>query len=353
MELFQKINSVWQEVTLEEFLVDLNFNKENTMNNGMKKSTLQALLRTKISAWLESIEDLSLRASAANDVILSGGAIASGLMGEKINDYDLYFRTQDTAFAIAEYYCGKFKAGPKGSICNVTPTAVREDVTNSKGFTENRVLIRVKSAGAVSSADAEYKYFESQSEVAVEDFFMARSAEKPIELVEELQEIVSLKTEKRYRPVFLTDNAISLSDKVQLVIRFSGEPDELHENYDFIHAMCYYDYRKDELNIPKEALESMMSKTLVYGGSLYPIASLFRIRKFISRGWRINAGQMLKIIFQASKLDLEDLPTLREQLLGVDMAYMHQLISHLNNKEPGQKIDSIYFAKLVDEVFEK
>jgi hypothetical protein len=144
-----------------------------------------------------------------------------------------------------------------------------------------------------------------------------------------------------YRPVFLSENAITLSDKVQLVVRFYGEPSQLHENYDYAHAMCYYKYATDELSCPQEALECMLSKTLIYKGSLYPLASIFRLRKFIARGWRISAGQMLKIMFQISKLDFSDSKVLYEQLIGVDQAYMHQLIRALENREPGTRIGQL------------
>ncbi len=116
--------------------------------------------------------------------------------------------------------------------------------------------------------------------------------------------------------------------------------------------MCYYDYGSGELVLHPEALEAILSKTLIYKGSLYPIASVFRVRKFIQRGWRITAGQLLKIIWQINEIDLKDPKVLREQLLGVDQAYMHQLLRALETKESNQKIDATYIAKLVDEIFE-
>ena len=102
--------------------------------------------------------------------------------------------------------------------------------------------------------------------------------------------------------------------------------------------------------LPQESLEAMLSKSLIYKGSLYPLASMFRCRKFIARGWRITAGQMLKIAHQISNVDLNDRAVLREQLIGVDMAYMEQLLTALQNHKG--KIDETYLAQLVDEIFE-
>src|SRR3546814_1364029 len=43
-----------------------------------------------------------------------------------------------------------------------------------------------------------------------------------------------------YRPVFMSTNAITLSDKIQIVLRFYGEADAIHENYDFVHCTNYW-----------------------------------------------------------------------------------------------------------------
>jgi hypothetical protein len=100
-------------------------------------------------------------------------------------------------------------------------------------------------------------------------------------------------------------------------------------------------------------LKALMSRTLIYKGSLYPIASLFRIRKFLNRGFRISAGQMLKIVWQVNELNLSDRDVLREQLLGVDMAYMHQLIAALQDVKAHEKVDGTYLAEIIDTIFDE
>ena len=217
----------------------------------------------------------------------------------------------------------------------------------------------MKSAGVAGEDQAPYQYFESSTEGDTDDFMASLQSEEisggdgsVAEAVAAAADVTDKNKKGSYRPVFLSENAITLSDKVQLVVRFYGEPSQLHENYDYAHAMCYYKYATDELSCPQEALECMLSKTLIYKGSLYPLASIFRLRKFIARGWRISAGQMLKIMFQISKLDLSDSKALYEQLIGVDQAYMHQLIRALENREPGTRIDATYLASLIDQIFE-
>ena len=75
-----------------------------------------------------------------------------------------------------------------------------------------------------------------------------------------------------------------------------------------------------------------------------------RLRKFIARGWTINAGQILKMCFQLSQLDLTDIATLEDQLTGVDTAYFVQLISRLKQNDP-EKVNAAYLIEIVDRMF--
>lgn len=319
---------------------------------GMKASTIKIVLNKKLNNWLDSILDEGVRKVARENVIVTGGAIASMLQGDAPNDYDIYFKTQESTKIIAEYYVGQFNAGnPISSAPGVKtyqPTVQIRKMMNCKGVEEERVLVYMKSAGVAAEDQEEYKYFESRPEIE-SDEFIDSLVKDPLEVAAEYQEKMHPKR-VAYRPVFFSENAITLSDKIQIVIRFYGSPDQIHENYDYSHCMCWYDMHTNHLELKKEAVEAILSKSLVYRGSLYPLASIFRLRKFISRGWRITAGQLLKICWQISELDLKNPTVLREQLIGVDQAYMTQLLSAL--KENNGKVDATYLAKLVDEIFE-
>lgn len=314
---------------------------------GRKKSGIRRELRAKIGDWLDSITDENVKAMAERGTIVTGGSIASMLLGEQVNDYDVYFRDKETAIAVANYYVIDFnnrksKKIDDGAVVQDTieyvPYVKTDTIVNIKGQTEERVIIYMKSAGVAGEDQEAYQYFESQPAEAAEAF-----AESLIREVAEEGD--------KYRPVFLSQNAITLSNKVQLVIRFFGEPDQIHDNYDYVHAMCYYDYHKDELVLPAEALEALLSRTLIYRGSLYPIASIFRMKKFLERGWRITAGQQLKIMWQISEINMSDPTTFMEQLTGVDQAYMWQLIQSLKDVDP-TKINSAYVSTIIDRIFD-
>jgi hypothetical protein len=314
----------------------------NDIKYGRKRNGIEKHLNAKVNEWLESIKDETVRGLARKNTIVTGGSIASMLLGESVNDYDIYFRDIETTQAVARYYVDQFNKvnnleTADGVAESCAPQVNVEDVTNIKGQVETRVLIYMKSAGVASEEQGTYDYFEMRGEDEQDSF------------------VDSLKPDddagkERYRPVFLSANAITLSDKVQLVVRFYGEPDQIHDNYDFVHAMCYWDHFNHELHLPAEALESMLSRTLSYRGSLYPIASIFRAKKFIERGWRISAGQLLKIIWQISEIDMTDFDILREQLTGVDQAYLWQLVSALKDVDPST-INSTYVVAIIDKIF--
>lgn len=309
---------------------------------GRKRSGIKKEIEAKLKDWFATIDDEVLRKKVEKNTIVTGGCIASMLLGEKVNDFDIYFRDQATTVAVAEYYVAKFneknKVDVAEGVTHYEPKVQTATITNIKGEAENRVLIYMKSAGVAAEEQVEYDYFEMQ---ATDDKLNA--------FVEALAEAEN-DTKDKYRPVFLSQNAITLSHKLQIVIRFFGEPTEIHRNYDFQHAMSYYDSGSAEMVLPAEALECMLSRTLIYKGSLYPICSIFRAKKFIERGWRISAGQLLKIMWQISELDLKNMETLREQLAGVDAMYFYQLMQAVKELD-ATKIDSTYIAVIIDRIF--
>ena len=105
-------------------------------HRGMQAKTIRKILRSKLENWLESITDQSLVGDIKRDVIVTGGSITSMLLGEKINDYDVYFKTKETTKKVAEYYVSKFNSinNTKG-LCtrDWTPEVREATIANCKG----------------------------------------------------------------------------------------------------------------------------------------------------------------------------------------------------------------------------
>lgn len=293
----------------------------------MQDKTIKKNLSKKINDWLFTITDVEVRELVRRNIIVTGGSIASMIMGDPVKDYDIYLRTKEATKALANYYCELFrKLNPNAPQIEVKEVTLK----NIKDEEEVRIVNWINSSGVAK--DEDYNTDEDQDEDQNDP---SNEDDSP---------------KGKYVPVFISENAITLSNKIQIVTRFYGEPKEIHRNYDFVHACCYYDYCKNELNTPQDALRSMQSKTLRYTGSLYPVCSLFRLRKFISRGWKVSAGEILKIALQISQIDLTDLKILREQTTGVDATYFFMFINAVeqNNLE---KITTEYLSTVLDRVF--
>ena len=269
----------------------------------MKDKTIRRILHKQLTSWIDSIEDKKLRTLVYQDCILTGGAIVSYLQQQDPNDFDIYFKTRSTAEAIAQYYIEKF-------------------LYKNDDWDEEEIFLLPE------------KEYPNQVKIFVRS-----------------EGIATKPKSGKFSPIFLTSNAITLSNKIQLIFRFYGPIKEIHKNYDFIHCTCSYDYQLNKLNLPSPALVSILTKELKYVGSLYPVCSMFRLRKFIQRQWTINAGEMLKIALQINQLDLFNPEVLEDQLIGVDTTYFRILISEIKKLKEKEELSINYIAGIIDKIF--
>lgn len=314
----------------------------------MKAKTISSIINKKIKDWIDSIEDENVQKLVRNNTIVTGGCIASMLLNEDVNDFDVYFKNKETALAVAKYYVARFKVkNKKGIDC---PIFIENQY-------EDRVKIVIKSAGVASEngTDKEYEYFETNPDDSdnasqyVTDI-MTDSGE-----IEDAYEDLNEKAQEiedgpKYRPIFMSTNAITLSHRIQIIIRFFGSPEEIHENYDFVHCTNYWASWDSKLYLNKPALEAILARELRYVGSKYPLCSILRMRKFIKRGWTINAGQILKAALQLNDMNLHEPSVLEDQLVGVDSAYFAEIIKKTKERDP-EKIDRAYLIEVIDRLF--
>lgn len=310
----------------------------------MKKKTINSVICKKFDEWLESIKDENVRKLVQANSIVTGGCIASMLLKEQVNDFDFYFTNKETTKAVAEYYVKQWNEANGDDGYVLDGAVVNENNPDMKGgvalnMTPDRIKIIFESAGV------------AKEEGAIDD-------ENEIEEWPDGKAAVPDETKPKYRPIYLSNNAITLSNKIQIVIRFYGDPDNIHQHYDYIHCTNYWLSKTRELTLKQPALESLLARELRYVGSKYPLASVIRTRKFIKRGWTINAGQYLKMAFQISKLNLSDISVLEDQLTGVDVAYFITLIDALQKhfekeKSEGREfvLDYGYLSTIIDKIF--
>lgn len=346
----------------------------------LKTKTINAVINKKINEWLNSIDDKNLVKKIKNDIIVTGGAITSMLLNEPVNDFDIYFKTKSSLKLISEYYTKIFNDNNKNEFNKIkkplhawvldgedvdlwkqNKKRLSEFAFDYSDFTYNEVLdnedTRIIVSDMIVNTDKDRIKIIINSDGIAEDSDIKADVNeydinKYIEALEDADSITLTKTKNKYQPIFLSSNAITLSNDIQIVVRFYGNIEEIHGNYDFVHATNYWTYNTGTvLNL--RALEATINKELFYIGSKYPICSLVRTRKFIKKGWQINAGQYVKMAFQISKLDLENISVLEDQLVGVDSLYFLRFINTLKNdsKQNGFILNQEYLSTVLDKIF--
>lgn len=301
----------------------------------MQLKTIKQTIIKKLEDWLSTINNDSLRKDIRDNLLVSGGSIANMFLKEPVNDYDIYIKDMNVLKRLAEYYTDPFRnemfimdgRNKKESIAeyygNDFPEEILEDKSGlfasaMRNMTEDRIRIF---------------FLRKDSGFRVSDEWKASEANK----------------DKKYLPSFYSANAISLTDDIQIVLRFHGDSEKIHSTFDFVHPTNYFTF-EEGLVTNKEALTCLLTKQLKYQGSFYPLTSIIRVRKFLKRGWNINAGELLKIMFQISELDLKNPDVLEEQLIGVDVAYFSTLVNILRGK--GDKdFNYAYLSAIIDKVF--
>lgn len=339
----------------------------------MQRKTIEKVLSQKFNDWIKTIKDEKVKELVKRNSIITGGCITSMFLGEEVNDYDVYFTNRKTVIAVADYYVKLFNKKNKSrvaklvtfnefnKILNVATTAMEDELVEEENqllnleVEENKnQLSKEELKKLISEDDSKFESIDVEKEMEKEDGDRIAIFIKSSGIAYE-----HTTSEKKYRPMYLTDNSITLSGEIQIIIRFWGNHEKIHENFDFSHCTNYWLSSNRKLYTNLEALECILSKTLFYRGSKYPLCSIIRTRKFINRGWKINAGQYLKMALQLNEMDLKEVTVLREQLIGVDVNYFNQLIesieakstlNSLNNLNEG--IDTSYVIELINKIFD-
>lgn len=293
----------------------------------MQIKTIEQNIREKLIEWLNTITDKSLAIDVKKHLLLSGGSIASMLLNEPVNDYDIYLTDMDVLKRLTQYYVSNYF------------------ITIFDGRDKNILLS--KYGGDIEYNNSYLSSLRNLKSNQIKLYFP--SADAGVRIVEKMNE----ETLVKYSPTYFSPNAITLTDDIQIVLRFCGDVTTIHKTFDFVHATNYFTFNRGLVR-NLDAIESILTKRLKYQGSHYPLTSIIRAKKFIKRGFDISAGEMLKIMFQISELDLTNPDVLEEQLVGVDVEYFSTLIKMLRTKtdlDKDFKITSSYINEIIDKVF--
>lgn len=305
----------------------------------MQVKTIRKVITKKLEEWLETITDEKLREDVKHNVLVSGGSIASLILQETVNDYDVYLMDRDVLLRLTKYYVDPIQE------CKVWDGEKKEEL--AKEYEEVH--------GGDYMAHTNYwactlrNLAKDQVKIFIEG---GGGGLKVNDALENFKEGEPKEAPKKYQVAYVSPNAISLTDDLQIVIRFHGTPDQIHKTFDFIHATNFFTFKLGVVT-NLSALQSLLSKHLSYQGSEYPLTSVIRAKKFIKRNWNITAGEYLKMMFQISLLDLTNIDVLEEQLIGIDVAYFSVVVQALRDaKEKNEEfvVTASYMNELIDRI---
>jgi hypothetical protein len=81
----------------------------------------------------------------------------------------------------------------------------------------------------------------------------------------------------------ITENAITLKNKIQLITKHYGSPDAVRKTFDFVHCMPYFDPVTDKLYISRQQYDLCVNKKLLVNN--IDNVTPHRKNKFFERGW--------------------------------------------------------------------
>lgn len=194
-----------------------------------------------------------------------------------------------------------------------------EDVTRNLkiSFKDNELYIQLKKLNAIIAGGAITSIITNRR---INDFDIYFRNEETAKKAEECMKNYG------YSIVATTDNAITYKkDKYPIIQLITAKelmfdnPLDLIKSFDFTINMAAFDILSSKLILSEDFIKDNMERILVFNeDSKYPISSLTRAIKYISRGYRLSGYEQVKISLAINSLVIKDYRDLKKQLQGID-----------------------------------
>jgi len=131
---------------------------------------------------------------------------------------------------------------------------------------------------------------------------------------------------------------------------YMGSPGEVLTSFDFTICMGAYSFKEDKFYFYDNFFRNLACKELIFNiKASFPISSLFRLRKFLKKEYKISGCEIIKLGLSIEKLKIDTYVKLIEQLMGIDIAFLKDLIDTMNTCEFNNKTyDFDEFLKMID-----
>jgi len=116
---------------------------------------------------------------------------------------------------------------------------------------------------------------------------------------------------------------------VQFIKVISGLVIDILSEFDFTICMAAWSPFSG-FTFHKDFLRHLASKSLVINTQCkYPLATIARLPKYLSRGFKISGIDLVKLGILCTKVNLKDMSEAKKHLMGIDIAYLTALFSQM------------------------
>lgn len=169
----------------------------------------------------------------------------------------------------------------------------------------------------------------------------------------------------KFHVKLITENAINLFDKIQLITKFVGTPEEVTHKFDWQHIKSWYSCKEEKLYLTPDVYQLVVEKELIYTGSDYPLSSLMRLKKYIKKGWNVSNTTILHIAldivasfnkmeaerqFEQAKYGREQLEKIRRKIKDMCQEEFDELIETSEKRYDNDTEEEQEFEVITDPV---
>lgn len=118
--------------------------------------------------------------------------------------------------------------------------------------------------------------------------------------------------------------------------KFFGSIFTVLSKFDFTVSMGALGYLKDKLYfiVHRDFLEHLAQRRLIFNADAEnSLHSLFRVNKFLQRGYTIDNHELLKLGLKIVNLKIDNYATLREQLAGISQSELTDIVAKFGDKQ--------------------
>ena len=157
---------------------------------------------------------------------------------------------------------------------------------------------------------------------------------------EEDLQIMKEYLDEGFKVVFTSPNAISYK-KDKICIQLIIIPEliglgyiKLLEEFDFTICMGAFSMEENKFYHAENFLTDLNERRLIFNiKAKYPMASMYRILKYIKKGYKVSGLEIVKIGLSIHNLKMVDYKDLRKQLMGIDTLFLKELTDDLLSKD--------------------